>query len=913
MSCKAKIIVLALVALAAIGCSSGGANPTMPDLRDRAAINQSEKSNIGLWGLWDVSLNPATQTVEIVPLREAEYTVDVTGFMQPPKAKTNLMKIAFGPGTDWPNGHIEAEVGFTHPFPGIGQYTGFDVRGVCIGDGSQSGLVDPDIVYAGDNELTVLNADGLTRWYNPSEFTKYNTLFGFTLGKLGIPSYDWTAILNSYKYYCDGLGKNDDLLDFFADPSCPNPRGMFSAGNTNTRTFVLQFPIEGGSPVYRFQYAVIASWTDPLVVPPVNIPDDFSISANCPEAYAISVSDQSDMYYIDPSTKGGTMKLLVRIFDHQGAVSSTGIADEISAVHIETPGGLITTGGYATFDSSALAGSLIGQDSISATWLLNVADVDPYQSGEFPVLLAIESANPSNYDNGIPGFPYPEDAKLAAYFETNVSVGADLQSEDPVAVAEIITGPPYCPDDPIEFDASGSYDPDGGSIVSYEWDFDGDGTYGDPYNAGTDENPIKIFTDFGTYEIDVLVTDDEGATDTLDVKLTLSIGGATWVDDDAVAPFDGTFDHPWPTIQQGISNATGDCGQKWVLVKDGTYIENITMISDITVEGYSTPAPVIASVDGSAMTMINFGSVSGSKLKHFRAKPKCISSTDAIRLSGSNNMVDDIEFIDNPGGETCRYAVTVSGANTANDVRCDGYHKSAAGFINASGAGAKVTNCVLLHITYTAASSVVVLAASNIGATGLIAKNVIGHITFSEAFPSTQWVTTVSLDYCQDATIRNNLIFDINNNLGDVGWTWGIDAYRPVNTTLEHNTIVGIKGPAWIYAFETTNYNQPPSMAAHRDHIIANLTAGTMNWRWAFLGYWESTAYVDYSCTYSVGNSFKNSMAAGIGFLDNVNPQFLNAAGDDFRVASTSPCHNAAHDGTDMGAYGGSDPLTGLP
>jgi hypothetical protein len=185
---------------------------------------------------------------------------------------------------------------------------------------------------------------------------------------------------------------------------------------------------------------------------------------------------------------------------------------------------------------------------------------------------------------------------------------------------------------------------------------------------------------------------------------------------------------------------------------------------------------------------------------------------------------------------------------------------------------------------------------------------------FSEAFVSTQWVTVVSMDYCGGATIRNNLIFDIKNNLGDVGWTWGIDAYNPIGTTLEHNTIVGISGPAWIYAFETTAYNQTPSMAAHRDHIITDLTAGTMSsWRWAFLGYWGSTAYVDYSCTYNVGNSFYDSMAQGTGCLINVNPVFVNAAGNDYRVSAGSPCHSAAHDGTDMGAYGGSDPLTWHP
>jgi hypothetical protein len=42
------------------------------------------------------------------------------------------------------------------------------------------------------------------------------------------------------------------------------------------------------------------------------------------------------------------------------------------------------------------------------------------------------------------------------------------------------------------FDASGSYDPQGGTLA-FEWDFDNDGVFGDPYDSGTDEQPIKVF------------------------------------------------------------------------------------------------------------------------------------------------------------------------------------------------------------------------------------------------------------------------------------------------------------------------------------------------------------------------------------------------------------------------------------
>ena len=497
--------------------------------------------------------------------------------------------------------------------------------------------------------------------------------------------------------------------------------------------------------------------------------------------------------------------------------------------------------------------------------------------------------------------------------------------QDPVAVAEIVTAEPFCPDDPIEFDASGSYDQDegGDSIVSYEWDFDGDGTYGDSYDSGTDENPVKIFTDFGAYTVDVLVTDDEGATDTLDTPLGVAVGGATWVDDDAVAPYYGTFDNPWPTIQDGIDNATSDCPSGlWVLVKDGTYTENISIPSNMTVEGYSDPAPVIESPTGSSSNLVYFASGSNTTVKHFRIKP--MTSANGVQINGSNNTVDDIEFIDNAGGATCTRGVYINGNSlTVNDVRVDGYHKSATGFIycGSSCKGTTITNCVLLNITFTAASSMNVLFFHNgysAGAPyGLVAKNVIGHITFSEAFVSTQWVSVVGFEYATGCTFRNNLIFDIDNNLGDTGWTWGIDGYRVVDSVVEHNTISGISGPTWIYATDLSHYNTDPAGTIHRDHIITHLTAGMMNWRWAFMGSWASgtTLPVDYSCTYSVGNSFRDydEVVEGTGCKLNTNPQFINQYADDYRLSSGSPCANAAHDGTDMGAYGGSDPLTWLP
>ncbi len=428
------LITLLAVLVFILGCS-GGVNPTSPDpdLSDRVQTS-SAPGNTHLWGIWDVSLDPNTGTAEIVPVRGLEFTANVTQFLQPPIATHHLMGIDISSETEWETGYVKVDVIFTHPFPGLTVYTGFDVRGTCIGNGSIGGLADSEILYAGPEDLHVINPDGHTRWFNPTEFATVETILGFTMGSLGMPTYNWSATLNGYKYYCDILASDEDEVAFFADPGCPNPRGLFSAGNTNRRTYEIQFPTPGGIPAYEFQYAVVASWEMPENEPP-EVPDDFPLVANCQEAYVLSAADMSDLFFVDGTTNGGTLGLQVRVFDHQGAVSPSGVAAEINAIHLETPDNLLPVGGLATFDSTALAGALIGEDAISATYLLEVPACTPDHAGTFPVMIVVENIDPSSYDPGFPGFAFPQGA-LAAYFSTTVAVGSDtpptVLSIDPV-------------------------------------------------------------------------------------------------------------------------------------------------------------------------------------------------------------------------------------------------------------------------------------------------------------------------------------------------------------------------------------------------------------------------------------------------------------------------------------------------
>jgi hypothetical protein len=72
----------------------------------------------------------------------------------------------------------------------------------------------------------------------------------------------------------------------------------------------------------------------------------------------------------------------------------------------------------------------------------------------------------------------------------------------------------------VYFSAEGSYDPDGGDIVLYEWDFDGDGTY--DFSRLTPESAAHTYQAPGTFNATLRVTDDEADTDSCTVAITVN-------------------------------------------------------------------------------------------------------------------------------------------------------------------------------------------------------------------------------------------------------------------------------------------------------------------------------------------------------------------------------------------------------
>ena len=67
------------------------------------------------------------------------------------------------------------------------------------------------------------------------------------------------------------------------------------------------------------------------------------------------------------------------------------------------------------------------------------------------------------------------------------------------------------PDETITFDASQSYDPDG-TITQYQWDWNNDGNYDENHTTPT---TTHTYTQPGSYQVTLKVTDNEGAYNTL--------------------------------------------------------------------------------------------------------------------------------------------------------------------------------------------------------------------------------------------------------------------------------------------------------------------------------------------------------------------------------------------------------------
>jgi hypothetical protein len=422
---KAVVPIIVLITIVC-GCSGSGGMLSAPDMNAPVVVPQKEASaaeNRYLWGLWNIYTEDQVN-FEIIPMRFAEKHLNVRSFLEDSPCQSCVQIVSPHKNQD---GDLVVTIKLVHPYPGDPTYTAFDIRGIVMFRGNMHfpGL---GVRTQGldTNDPILLNPDGYTRLYNPTEYapgTFGNTLLEYSKGTFAL-DFDISATLNPFMNYYTH-----------------EERHYFEAGGQIGREYVIQT----GPGILNFAYAIDSCWQFPKVNPPIHIPEDFEMSANCPEAYKIV---PTIIPFEETLIKcvGDTAWLVIDIYDWQSI-------DDIQHVYVECP----------AINPNVLEADLTGPlgDFVRYEILLEVVQ-PPYNWDEWPLLIGVEDKNP--------GAPI-------AYQVLRV---IPAQNHAPVAVVEVDNDNPDI-GQTVTF-SDFSYDIDGiDHITVHSWDTDGDGGFGDAF------------------------------------------------------------------------------------------------------------------------------------------------------------------------------------------------------------------------------------------------------------------------------------------------------------------------------------------------------------------------------------------------------------------------------------------------
>jgi len=267
-----RISAILFIFLLLAGCASG--NSIVPEIEGPADI-QLMSQNVEvhdphmLWGEWTFYFNETHDNVVVVPKRAGRLHLNVLKFLEEYCEDCLEITSIYNNG----DGTININVKIQHPFPDNPEYTGFDVKGIIMFNGSWEANWSSYVSFPfdgtaivsyreyGDPEL--LNPDGYTpRWCPTWESGSEMPIFNYLPGKYtnGEP----TANINGF-------------INFFTDEE----RHMFRVGESVTQTYHIALP---PGPLVA-GYAVDACWEPPTVTPVTDPLNDFPFSANQPEPY----------------------------------------------------------------------------------------------------------------------------------------------------------------------------------------------------------------------------------------------------------------------------------------------------------------------------------------------------------------------------------------------------------------------------------------------------------------------------------------------------------------------------------------------------------------------------------------------------------------------------------------------------
>jgi hypothetical protein len=269
-----SIGVLFIISLIVCGCAT---NPTIPPVNDQADIPDLQLSNMTsqagnhrLWGEWSLYFSEDHTRVEAVPMRTARFHLNTLKFLEEYCSDCLRILDIRNNGDET----IDMTVRITHPFTGHPEYTGFDVKGIIMFEGSYvyPSVFSKEPPYPGPYRISwreygdpeFLDPDGWTmRWSPEWDSGSDMPIFNYYQGRYskGMP----TANLNGYR-------------NFYTDEE----RHMFRHDGSVTGVYRLWLP--PGEPIVA-GYAVEACWEPPIRTPVTNPLEDFPVSANQTEPY----------------------------------------------------------------------------------------------------------------------------------------------------------------------------------------------------------------------------------------------------------------------------------------------------------------------------------------------------------------------------------------------------------------------------------------------------------------------------------------------------------------------------------------------------------------------------------------------------------------------------------------------------
>jgi PKD repeat protein len=284
-------------------------------------------------------------------------------------------------------------------------------------------------------------------------------------------------------------------------------------------------------------------------------------------------------------------------------------------------------------------------------------------SGTVPVNVAFDATGSTDADGSIASYAWtfgdgneaigsaPSHTYTAAgTYTVTLTVtdddGATAQSTATITAADPENAPPKAsftatPDSgtaPLEvaFNAGASADPDG-EVSSYQWSF-GDG------NAASGVAPSHTFTAAGTYTVTLIVTDDDGATDTAQTTVGVAKAGNTAptaalsaVPSSGDAPLDVTFDASGSSDHEGgIASATLDFG-------DGSSADTGSIVHTYTTPGTYTATLTVTDEDGATDATAQIITVTTPNKKphaEFTADPVSGDSPLSVSFDASGSTDD---------------------------------------------------------------------------------------------------------------------------------------------------------------------------------------------------------------------------------------------------------------------------------